>query len=422
MMVSELLANPSSRTIRQKECVDKWVANKCRGTVIACTSFGKTNVGLMAIARFQKKNPGKEVVVVVPSDAIKVQWIRDLAENDLKASVITIANGAENKYKCAMLLIDKVHNVPTETRVKLLTNIQYKIILCLTATFYRLDGKDSVISEVAPVIDEIPLDEAVDKGWVSEFQQYVVLIEPDDFSEYEEMNRQFLYYFSQLNYDFGLAMKLATDWKYRNQYIKSLPGDYKENQKNITVAAMGFNRMLQKRKKYINNHPKKIELTDYIIEHRQDKQCITFSNTIAMAEKLKYGKVYSGKDSTKKGRTTLEEMASGKLQCVNTASKLNEGFSNPNISVAVVLGLNSSNRVKTQRVGRVIRPKKGKKAEIFYIVIKGSVEEKWFKNAIGSDKYITLDERGLRNLLEGREYVKKKNKDGNKEVNMKFRF
>ena len=210
-------------------------------------------------------------------------------------------------------------------------------------------------------------------------------------------------------------MSLATNWKARASYGKERS---KEENKEILVNAIGFNRELQARKKYINNHPKKIEITDLILEHRQDKKCITFSNTIAMAEKIGYGDVYSGKDSVKKGRIKLEEFLTKPTGVVNSVRKLTEGFNDPSISVAIVLGFDSSKTRKTQSIGRVIRAAEGKTAEVFNIVLKNTVEETWFLNSNTNKSYITIDEENLINLLEGREFVKKKNK----QIKSKFRF
>ena len=93
-------------------------------------------------------------------------------------------------------------------------------------------------------------------------------------------------------------------------------------------------------------------------------------------------------------------------------------FNDPLISVAIFLGLDSSKTRKTQSVGRAIRQQEGKMAEIFNLVLKGTVEETWFQNSIGSNPYITLDENGLRALLEGKEFGIKKNKT----VKSTFRF
>ena len=64
-------------------------------------------------------------------------------------------------------------------------------------------------------------------------------------------------------------------------------------------------RAIQKRKAFINNHPKKLELTRKIIEARPNSKIITFSNNIKMAESIGIGYVYTGKESKKKNRIDL---------------------------------------------------------------------------------------------------------------------
>ena len=369
---------PSSRTLRQQEAVNKWVANKCVGCINAAVGFGKTRIGIMAISRFLAKNPNKKVIIAVPSDPVKLQWMKELQDNNLNAEVKTFFDVSKNKYTCDLFVLDEIHRVASEQLINTFNNVTYKIILGLTATFERLDGRDKLISKHCPVIDTITTEEAISKGWLSNYREY------------------------------------STDWKARIKYAK----DHNMDLKVILVHAMGFNRTLQARKKYINNHQKKIDLTNLILEYRQDSKCVTFSATIAMAERIKYGKVYSGKDSNKKGRITLEEFINQNSGVLNTVMKLNEGFNDPSLSVAVILGMNSSKTVKTQRRGRVLRAYDGKTVEIFNLVIKGTVEEQWFRNSVGSDNYLTIDEENLINLLEGKEIKPKKNK----QTSMLFRF
>ena len=405
---------PSSRTLRQQEAVNKWVANKCVGCINAAVGFGKTRIGIMAISRFLAKNPNKKVIIAVPSDPVKLQWMKELQDNNLNAEVKTFFDVSKNKYTCDLFVLDEIHRVASEQLINTFNNVTYKIILGLTATFERLDGRDKLISKHCPVIDTITTEEAISKGWLSNYREYLVLLEPDDIDTYRQLNQEFTEHFSFFNFDFPLAMKLSTDWKARIKYAK----DHNMDLKVILVHAMGFNRTLQARKKYINNHQKKIDLTNLILEYRQDSKCVTFSATIAMAERIKYGKVYSGKDSNKKGRITLEEFINQNSGVLNTVMKLNEGFNDPSLSVAVILGMNSSKTVKTQRRGRVLRAYDGKTVEIFNLVIKGTVEEQWFRNSVGSDNYLTIDEENLINLLEGKEIKPKKNK----QTSMLFRF
>lgn len=414
-----------SRTERQEQGVQRWVDNKLCGTLNWATGVGKTRGGLMAISRFLKKNPTKSVIIVVPSEPIQRQWNQELIDWNLfqQCSVKTMNDTSVNKYSCTLLVIDEIHKVGAPTLLNIFKNIQYTVILGLTATFERLDGKDGIISKKCPIVDTISVEEAIENKWLADYREYEVLIEPEDIDVYREVNKEFYEHFSFFNYDFNLAMKCATDWRRRSELAKERcredqSEDFKTVNKQILVHAMGFSRTLQARKKYICNHPKKIELTNLILKHRQDKKCITFSATIAMAEKIKYGAVYSGKDSVKKGRMSLQEFIQQDGGVLNTVMKLNEGFNCPDISVSVILGFNSSSTTKKQRVGRVIRQKEDKVAEVFTLVLKGTVEEEWFRKSTSTGRYIPISEENLIDVLEGRPFNPKKKK----QTKMMFRF
>lgn len=414
-----------SRTERQEQGVQRWVDNKLCGTLNWATGVGKTRGGLMAISRFLKKNPTKSVIIVVPSEPIQRQWNQELIDWNLfqQCSVKTMNDTSVNKYSCTLLVIDEIHKVGAPTLLNIFKNVQYTIILGLTATFERLDGKDEIISKKCPIVDTISVEEAIENKWLADYREYEVLIEPEDIDVYKEVNKEFYEHFSYFNYDFNLTMKCVTDWKRRSELAKERcredqSEDFKTVNKQILVHAMGFSRTLQARKKYIYNHPKKIELTNLILENRQDKKCITFSATVAMAEKIKYGAVYSGKDSVKKGRMNLQEFVQQDGGVLNTVMKLNEGFNCPDISVSVILGFNSSSTTKKQRVGRVIRQKEGKVAEVFTLVLKGTVEEEWFRKSTSTGRYIPISEENLIDVLQGRPFNPKKKK----QTKMMFRF
>jgi superfamily II DNA or RNA helicase len=374
----------------------------------------KTRCGLIAISRFLSKNHDKIIMIVVPSDPVKQQWLDELDKWGLlqeNISVHTMYDTSRNKYDCDMLVIDEIHKCGAPTLLNVFNNISYKIILGLTATFERLDGKDEIISKYCPVIDTISIQEAIDNKWLSSYREYEVLIEPEDIDFYQKINKEFYNDFAFFDYDFNQAMKCATDWKARANLARKISNGnseiFKEVNKNVLIHAMGFNRTLQARKKYIYTHPKKIELTNLILEKRKDKKCMTFSATVAMAEQIGYGQVYSGKDTKKKGRITLQEFIEQNKGTLNTVMKLNEGFNCPDISVAVILGFNSSPTVKKQRLGRIVRMKEGKEAEVFTLVLKGTVEESWYQKSTSAYSYIPIDEQGLRDVLDGKDVIPK---------------
>lgn len=409
----------TSRDERQEICRINWIKNKCHSSIEACTGFGKTRVALNCIKTILDKYPNKKVLIVVPTIALKEQWFKSIDRwgFSFNCNVQVINSVVKEKYKCDFLILDEIHRFVADSFKKVFENVEYSIILGLTATIERLDGKHELINKYCPVLDKITLLEAQINGWVSNFIEYQVLLNVDT-EEYDKYTKEFNKSFDFFGYDFSKAMKMVgpDGYKHRLHLCKELcpmgtPEEASFVLKNITYNSMNFMRAIQQRKAFINNHPKKIEITKKIIEARPDSKIITFSNSIKMAESIGIGYVYSGKDSKKKGRMTMDEFREIDSGVLNSSQKCNEGLDIPNLSVAIMLGIDSSKIKAIQRVGRVIRlDKEDKKAEIFNLIINNTVETSWFKKAHPDGNYITIDEEGLDAVLKGEipnEYKKK---------------
>ena len=317
-----------------------------------------------------------------------------------------------------MLVIDEYHVAAATEMAKVFNCVKYKLILGLTATFERLDGKHVLLEKYCPIVDKVSTLEALANGWISEFKEYQVVIDVDDINDYKQLNKEFQRYFEFFGFDFDKAMKCCgpEGWKYKlklrdEMYLGNDESKRKEILQLITINAMGLMRTMQKRKAFINNHPKKIEIAKKIMSARPDSKIITFSNNVKMAEALENGEyVYTGKTTKTKGRVMINDYLEGKINHLHSVKKLIEGFNDPATSVAIILGMDSSERRATQARGRVIRRVDGKQAEIFNIVIKDSQEEKWFQSSHKKSNYITIDEHGLEQVLRGEKpelYTKK---------------
>ena len=87
---------------------------------------------------------------------------------------------------------------------------------------------------------------------------------------------------------------------------------------------------------------------------------------------------------------------------LHTCDKANEGLDVKGLSVAIILGFDSSETKARQRRGRAIRKEGDKEAEVFYLVINDTIETSWFKNSHKSDTdYLTINEDGLDQVLRG---------------------
>ena len=408
------------RDERQEECRRKWIINKCKGTIVATPGFGKTRVGINCIKSILDKYPKMKVIIVVPSIPLKEQWTTIILSNHLErnCNVLVINTAILHNYECDILVIDEIHRCGADKLQCVFDTIKYRYILGLTGTFERLDGRHTLLSKHCPPIDEITLDEAVFQGWVSTYREYQVLLDVEDIDVYNQYNKEFTEHFEFFGFDWDIMQRCLGKFgfvfrsKLRDQMC---PNGTEEQRKfmfqQITYHATACMRAVQNRKSFINYHPKKIEIARKIIESRPNSKIITFSNNVKMAESIGMGgKVFSGKDSKKQGRMTIDEFCELDSGILHTVRKANEGLDIPKLSVAIILGLDSSKIRKTQRIGRVVRKEEGKEAEIFTLVINNTVECEWFKKSNKSSNIITIDEQGLEDVLAGNQpkpYVKK---------------
>lgn len=416
--MSEDLFGPVSRDERQAESVNKWLKSNGKGTVVAGTGVGKTVIAIKCIQRVRTKYPNLSVLVIVPTDLLKDQWESELSKwnvsNNTRVKVMKGASKQEDE--CDMLIIDEAHRINAETISNVFNVIKYKIILGLTATFERLDGRHEILSRFAPVVDTITLEEAQLNGWVSKYKDYVVLIDVDDLDVYQKLDAKFNEHFEFFDRDFDLIMTMVgpkgfvNKLRYRDELCKHTNKNPKEVLKDINYHANGFIQALQSRKKFVLEHPKKLEIAEEIIAARPNSKIITFSANTKVAESFSSGYIYTGKEGKKKNRMTLEEFSSLPAGQLNTVKLAEEGMNLPDLSVGIMLGVNSSKTKAVQTLGRVIRLSKDKTAEFFTLVINDTVETKWMQNSRINKNFESIDVENLRKVLKGEPYEKYRRK------------
>jgi RNA polymerase primary sigma factor len=400
-----------TRTERQQEAVRKWIKAKGKGTIEAATGFGKTNMGIISIRALLKKYPQFRILVVVPTTTLKVQWQNKIDEEgfSFNAEVQVINTVIKHEWICDFLVLDECHRFNSDDFSQIFSKVKYKIILGLTATFERLDGKHIIMNKYCPIVDNISFVECLANGWVSDYKEYLVFIDVDDINKYKVYNKEWIEHFEFFQYDFDLAKSMCKKdgWKNKLAYRDFLYKGNDENKKKEILSAINYHSVrfmqtMQLRKSFIYNHPKKIEIAKKIIEARSNKKIITFSNNVKMAESIGVGEVYTGRLSKKRSNTIIEEFNLAKTGVLNTCAKANEGLDIRGLSVAIILGTDSSETKARQRRGRTVRKEDNKVAEVFYIVIKNTAEEKWVKENHKTDKnYIVIDEKGLEQVLRG---------------------
>lgn len=413
------LFTPSTRDERQAESVAKWLQAKGHGTLECCTGYGKTRCSLLIINKLLSKYPTMRILVVVPTELLKVQWLDHVENNSLQLNVqVSVINTvAKNGAECDLLIIDEIHTAAANSLIKVFESVKYKLILGLTATFERLDERHNLLKKYCPIVDTVTLQEAQLNGWVSKYTEYLVLIDVDDIETYRQYNKNFTKHFEFFDFDFSKAMSMLgtngirNKLAYRDELCKNNNLNKSDVLKSINYNAQGFIKAIQDRKKFVYEHPEKIRLAEEIIKHRKDKKIVTFCANTKIAESFSTGYVYTGKESKKKNRITLEEFTSKQSGVLHTCKLAEAGMDIPGLSVGIMLGVNSSETKAQQTRGRVIRKEGSKQAEYFTLVINDTIEVKWWENAHKKDtNIIKIDVENLMKVLRGEPYETYKRK------------
>lgn len=395
----------NSRTKRQLEGVTKWAECGGVGTLVYPTGAGKTRTAIMAIQLILEKKPDLTTLIIVPTEALKNQWEANLFEFGLNGccdvQIVNTAIKHEDTYD--LMVCDEVHLYCSEQFSKIFEVIHYDYLLCLTATLERLDGREYIVKQYAPVCDEISLDEALDNGWISNYTEYKVLIDID-LTEYNNLNAKFNEYFSLWNWDFKLAMLCVTNAAYRNKYAKIIGMDVK----TFSACTFEWNRLLKARKEYVRAHPKKMEVAKHILEKRCDRKSIVFCSSIREAEEFDTKYIVHSKRTKKSNASLINEFNELDHGFIVSPKALNTGIDVKGLTVGVIMSVDSSKITKTQTIGRSVRKQKfDSKAEVFTLVINNTIDNTWFNNSSTTD-FVAINEKQLEDVLDGKQISTRK--------------
>lgn len=308
----------------------------------------KTYGACMLIKALYNKNPKLSVLIGVPTDVLKKQWLRELAKNQLfSVCKVEIFNTiVKNQYTVDLFVLDEIHAACSSVNINMFKVVNYRYFLGLTATFERLDGNHSKLDEYTYVCDRINIEEAVNNNWLSNYRNYKVLIDVD-LSLYHEWNQKFQSLFSIFNFEFNTAMNCINKPEFSAKYAKKTGWDVSQ----IRGFAAAWMRMLKKRKSFVMSHPKKFEIADKILDARSNKKCITFSATIKDAEYFKKrGYVLHSKQKKKENDIIIDKFNQQSIGVLSTSKSCDAGVDIKGLSVGVILSGDSSKTRTTQRI------------------------------------------------------------------------
>ena len=408
----------STWTQRQIDLVDRWYDEfNCIGGFQAFTSFGKTS-GL-AIRAIKKVQP-ESLIISVPSIRLKQDWEQKLIENNLKGEVIVVNTAIRSNRTCDMLILDEAHRFVAETFSTIFEKICYNKLMWLTASPERTDGKEVLLFEKAPLVDNVTLEEGLEMGWVDPFEVIKIPIEltVDEKIELDKINIRYeslkkkLGYGSPLdNANFFIKYLDLRKWVIgktteKVTFVKTITNEVGEDKyyrlrdkhfnlatkeheyyKKAVIAKQLFVAIAD-RKKLLYNAQNKLSKAVELIDQYKDQYKFVFSQRIEFLKELAKLlpkdeiRLYHSDMKKKDKSDSFDWFNDGRTKCRTLLSvkSLIEGIDIPKLSVGIFTSYTSSQIDAIQGVGRILRKYKNKRAVIIYLYVPGTQEEIWLNN------------------------------------------
>ena len=194
----DLKPHPFQEEILEKLEVEREIHGRYKNLVVAATGTGKTMISAFDFKRFREKQPNARILFLAHRKEILEQsqdtfravlrdqnfgslWVDGNEPSSYEAvfaSIQTLNNRLDNfsethsKDYYDVVVFDEVHHIKAGSYRKILEYFEPKILLGLTATPERMDGKDILGDFGGRISAEIRLPEALKKGLLSPFHYF----------------------------------------------------------------------------------------------------------------------------------------------------------------------------------------------------------------------------------------------------------
>jgi superfamily II DNA or RNA helicase len=376
---SGLLAIFAAPVLRayQEDALAAWEMHSRRGCVSLPTGSGKTIVAVAAIARVRAP-----ALVLVPTRVLLGQWtdvLRSSGARDVgvygdgsrvvRALTVCTFEGAYRSLddfgdRFALCVVDEVHHFASGLRAEALEMCTAPWRLGLSATLPASEeGRARLKALVGPTVFELSVGDLAGTH-LAPYDRVLlpVDLDPGERAAYEKAHAPFarawrLYQRAAPGGDWAGfvraagrsdAGRAALEGLRRARAVLALPGA-----KRATLAAL-------------------------LSRHRDTRALVfTADNDAAYAVSRELLLPALTCDIGREERSrVLERFRAGDLRAIVSSRVLNEGLDVPEAEVGVVLGGALGSGEHAQRLGRLLRPRPGKRAILYEVVVRDTMEWK----------------------------------------------
>ncbi len=362
----------------QERALEKWMEDR-RGCIVLPTGSGKTYVAMAAISEISQAT-----LIVVPTlelvdqwkeklKAFGEEWVGEFTGRKKEIKPITITtydsayiNAEKLGNKFMFLIFDEVHHLPSEAYMQIAELNAAPYRMGLTATYEREDGRHELLPELVggKVFELKPSDLAGKHLSSYVIKRIYVPLTEDERAVYMEKFRIFRDYVEKK----GIFLKSVEDF----QRIVMATG-YDERAYDALRA------LDEARKIAFNSKNKLIKLRELLEKHRGDK-IIIFTRHNELVYKI--SKIFlipaiTYKTPREERKLFLNGFKAGKFRAIVSSQVLDEGVDVPDANVGIIMSGTGSAREYIQRLGRILRPSKGKDRALLYEIISKETGEVW---------------------------------------------
>jgi len=333
----------------QKEVLEKLEAqrtlyNRTNNLVVAATGVGKTVISAFDYKRFVHSHPGARLLFVAHREEILKQSrdtfrfiLKDLNFGELQVGshrakslqhlFISIQSFLSTGLAEAtspefydFIIVDEFHHAAAPSYQKLLTYYQPQVLVGLTATPERMDGKDILGYFDNTIAAEIRLTDAIDRKLLSPFQ-YFGITDNVDLSKVK--------------------------WSRKGYDLKELEGLFTQNRIRVT-------QIINSLKRYVTDMDEVKGLAFCVGVNHAQYMAKVF-NEVGIPAIALHGNSSDEERDTAKGR-----LVCGEIKIIFVVDLYNEGIDIPEVNTILFLRPTESLTVFLQQLGRGLRLADGK--------------------------------------------------------------
>jgi superfamily II DNA or RNA helicase len=359
----------------QEAALSAWELAHRRGIVALPTGSGKTRLAIDAIRR-----TGLSALCLVPTRVLLDQWSREIGtvyDGDIgrygdgarQLTPLTVAT-FESAYRhmaqlgdrFGLVVVDEVHHFGTGLRDEALEMMIARSRLGLTATPPRDAAVVARLTElVGPTVFELAVADLAG-GFLASFDAITLHLElsSEERSAYVALHSVFSAVLAQFR-----RLAPAAGWADFTRHASQSPEGRR------AVAAWR-----QMRGLLAFTQAKRRALRSLLERHRSSRTLVfTADNDTAYAIAREHLVMPLTCDIGRRERDeALDAFRRGRIRVLVSARVLNEGLDVPDADVAVVVGGALGEREHVQRVGRLLRPGEGKRALVYELVTRDTIE------------------------------------------------